>query len=199
MKGQGYIVVRNQSALKYSISPFFSLTIRVTDSRGSFTDGVVTLRTYRSLNGAKTGTINPVGFVLLTEECVVETNDALHLKYGIVSRHPVSYTFRLFNVSGELTLEYMSLSGGRADGDGGLVFVSQSGVLSLFRSLLRRGHATQGGGIYTATGSTVSIRQSTLSGNTASGDGGALFAYCETTVHLMKTTLTGMPLPMVVA
>jgi CSLREA domain-containing protein len=74
----------------------------------------------------------------------------------------------------ELTLDRSWISGARALGRGGALFVAGTAVVR--RSTLSGNRAVDGGGAYVATATSLTIEDSTLSGNAAVRGGGVLAA-----------------------
>ena len=125
----------------------------------------------------------PAAFAVTTA-VTVRGNDA-----GIsVRRASGGPAMRLFNVSatGHLTVQSLTLAGGRAAGDGGAV--STAGTLTLVQSTLT-GHRAVGGngGAVANAGGTVVVVGSTLAGNAADGAGGGVFSRNGLTVVLQST------------
>ena len=114
------------------------------------------------------------------------------------------------SLTGDLSLEGLTVTGGRTTGrnqlilgqlesthSGGGIRFASSGALSLTNSTLSgnsiSGDVAFGGGIFTSSGS-VSLTNSTLSGNSTSGDraayGGGIYTYSGS-VSLTSSTLSG--------
>ncbi len=91
--------------------------------------------------------------------------------------------------NGEVVISGVVIKKGKADGDGGGIYVTAAGSLSLENSTLTQNTASGRGGAVATSGGTVSIVNSTLSGNTAAGGGG--FAALGGTSTLTNLTITG--------
>jgi hypothetical protein len=105
-----------------------------------------------------TGTFGPTGLVISGDTVTIDGSDAPGLKISGANAR------RIFAVtsSGSLTLDSITLTGGRAKGgDGGNGDAGGGGAAGL------------GGAVYVHSGSSLTVRQSTLSGNTALGGSGA--------------------------
>jgi len=97
---------------------------------------------------------------------------------------------RLFYVSsaGNLTLDSLTLSGGKAQGNGGGI-LNNGGTLNITNSTISGNTAFSGGGILGLQG-TLTINNSTISGNTATTtDGGGIKSYGTLTVN--NSTISG--------
>jgi predicted outer membrane repeat protein len=75
----------------------------------------------------------------------------------------------------ELLLTETSLDTFEADGDGGLIFLSQGRLVAVDSSLVV-GTALRGGALFLSPGTSAELTRTLLSANIASGDGGAIFA-----------------------
>ena len=107
--------------------------------------------------------------------------NALTIRNGVVSGVPGG-AIRVN--SGTITLDNCSLSGNRADSNGGAVF--NAGILSVNGCTFSANTAnSSGGGLYNA--STAALNNTTLSGNTATSLGGGL--YNATTVTALHATI----------
>jgi hypothetical protein len=81
-------------------------------------------------------------------------------------------------------------------GQGGAIYNSAGGTLTVSGSVLSGNNAWEGGGVFNSTGATATIVNSTLSGNIASGgdydegEGGGVYNFLGT-VNLSDSTLSG--------
>lgn len=111
------------------------------------------------------------------------------------TQQPPADPMRFFyvEISGTLTLEDLTLTGGNPIvggtvvlfADGGAIY--NAGALHLRNATLHQNGAANGGAIYTDPGSTLTVHGSTLHDNQAVLDGGAIAAHGNT--HLTDSTL----------
>ncbi len=78
------------------------------------------------------------------------------------------------NLTSSLIVTNSAFIGNFAPNDGGAIFISGSGSLSIVNSTFFNNRAVNGGAV--AAGSTATIINSTIAGNVAAGGGGGLFA-----------------------
>ncbi len=159
---------------------------------GSCTSGACTLRdavqSANSLAGADTiqfgsavaGTINlsAASGALLVTDPVAITGPGADMLTIRAATSPAN-EFRVFDVAdtaGDVTLDGLTVTGGRVTSDaGGAIRFQSAGMLSIRNSVVSGNVANNGGGIYSQFDGTVSITSSTISGNTATyGPGGGI-------------------------
>ncbi len=99
----------------------------------------------------------------------------------------------IYNDSGAISLDDVSLVGNRASGKGGAIFNAASGqrnaVVTINNSLIDGNTANQGGGAIGSSGGVVQIFNSTLLRNSATNAGGGAIAAVDTRVALTGTTV----------
>jgi hypothetical protein len=93
---------------------------------------------------------------------------------------------RIFNATADLTINGLTLTGGRTTGDyerGGAVYSGEGGVALIDSTVSGNstaGFGSTGGGIYSSTNSAIALSNSTVSGNSTTGsyaDGGGIWGF----------------------
>jgi hypothetical protein len=129
---------------------------------------------------AITGTISLAaakGALLITNPVTISGPGASQLTLRALAS-PTN-EFRVIDIAesaGNVTIEGLTLSGGRVSTDGGgAIRLQGSGMLTVRDSVIAGNFASNGGGIFSALDGTLSISGSTISGNTAMlGSGGGI-------------------------
>lgn len=113
------------------------------------------------------------------------TLDALHIMNGAAPQGG-----GIFN-AGALTLINSTISGNVATNEGGGIFSSDTGTLTVTNSTIVDNAASDGGGIRSGGAAEVTITNSTISGNAATSDGGGIWNNGSGTVTITNSTISG--------
>lgn len=134
-------------------------------------------------NGAGSDTIDLDGrTIVLTETHAIafgastglpQVTTSIVIQNGAITRSSADQ-LRHFAISGDLTLNDVSLSNGNAMVDGGSIATSGTATLTLNRCRLLGNTGNFGGAVFVGTGTTAVINNSLLSGNRATAPGGAI-------------------------
>jgi len=93
--------------------------------------------------------------------------------------------------SGTLTLNDCTLSNNSASFLGGGIFMNNSATLHVFRSTFASNSAMYAGAIFPNVSGTINMSDSTLSGNSASESGGAIYVESASTLNATNNTFSG--------
>ena len=107
----------------------------------------------------------PVGLPLITSRITIEGNGAM------IARDGNAPAFGLMAVSGDLTLQSVTVSGGSSGSGGGIY---NTGILSIKDSTISGNTALGSGGAVYNYGGILTIENSTISDNTANSSGGGV-------------------------
>jgi hypothetical protein len=151
-------------------------------------DVIVLPKANHALGEVIDSTYGDTGLPLITSEIVIQGNGAK------ITRKASALPFRLIAVasSGDLTLDGVTLSGGRAEYGGA---THNEGILTIQNSTITGNHATYDGGGVTSNLGMLTIESSTISGNTAGkgsayGYGGGIVQFLGT-ASIANSTISG--------
>jgi len=126
------------------------------------------------------------GLPLITSTITIEGNG------GKIARKKSAQTFRLLDVApgGNLTLRNITLSGGRANDDGGALF--NLGTVTIEDSTISgNSSSNEGGGLFNANSGTMTVRRSNVLKNKAADDGGGINNEEYSTLIIEDSTISG--------
>jgi predicted outer membrane repeat protein len=93
--------------------------------------------------------------------------------------------------SGTLTLNDCTISDNAASFLGGGIYMNNSATLHVFRSTFASNTAVYGGAIFPNMSGTVNMNDSTLNGNSATDSGGAIYVEISSTLNATNNTFSG--------
>lgn len=89
------------------------------------------------------------------------------------------------------TLSIGKITGGKNTGNGGGIYVTADGVLTVNKAIITANTANNGGGIFAEEGSTATLNDCIISNNTASNHGGGLYSSSANTLVTDRVTISG--------
>ncbi|QDT92883.1 choice-of-anchor Q domain-containing protein [Gimesia algae] len=137
-----------------------------------FTDVNVTIRGVTLVNGSVTR-VEDGGAILNFGNLILED---VTIENGLANRGGA-----LFN-NGIVTMTDSLFENNTAIADGGAIFNSDYGTITIDLSTISGNDAENGGGIYNSTGGTLAVNDTTIDGNTATVAGGGVFISDEVAV-----------------
>ncbi len=146
-----------------------------------------------ALGGAATITLNGTPLPALTDAAGATTISGPGAKLLTLDGSDKSRILVVNNGSA-VTISGVTITSGKATGNGGAISADLKSVVTLTNSTLLGNSAPSGGGISVRGGSSVTLNDSTVSGNSATalgGAGGGIFADTISSVTLIACTLSG--------